>query len=370
MTNTADQSQSEATPRGVIQLRRLLTLLPSRLATIGADIAGHKPSPTAWSPKQELGHLIDSAANNHQRVARAQFEDGLHLPEYDGDRWVDLHGYQNREWPELIEFWRFGNTQLLSAAESVPHQAWSHTLTIGGSKPVTLRFVIDDYIDHMSSHLKHIGVEISDLSESDDTIYPEKPAETEYPVNELLRRRWSSRLFETDRAVNHKTVMSLLEAARWAPSCFNDQPRFFLVFDGSDAEALKEAQACLAPGNAWALSAPILIFSVARETFERNGKPNRWGQHDTGAAMENLLLQATDLGLRAHAMGGFDAERVCASFGVPEGYTPMAAIAVGYPHRGSLENLDEKQRVKELAPRQRKPLSQMAFNGMWGRELQ
>src|SRR5690242_17017687 len=135
MTNQSDQSpEAESTPRGVIQLRRLLASLPSRLATIGGDIAGHKPSPTAWSAKQELGHLIDSAANNHQRVVRAQFEDGLHLPEYDGDRWVELHGYQNREWSELIEFWRFGNKQLLAAAESVPHQAWSHTLTIGDSK--------------------------------------------------------------------------------------------------------------------------------------------------------------------------------------------------------------------------------------------
>jgi len=366
MTIKSEQLHADSEPRGVIQLRRLLASLPSRLSTIGAEAAGHKPSPTAWSPKQELGHLIDSAANNHQRIVRAQFEDGLHLPEYDGDRWVELHGYQNREWSDLIEFWRFGNSQLLAAAESAPPDACSHTLKIGESEPLTLRFVIDDYIDHMSNHLKHIGIEISDLSESTEFIYPEKSAETEYPINTLLRRRWSPRLFQEDRSVTREALMSVLEAARWAPSCFNDEPRFFLVFDGSDAEAFKEAQACLVAGNAWALKAPILIFSVARETFEHNGKPNRWGQHDTGAAMENLLLQATDLGLRAHAMGGFDAERVRASFAVPEGYTPMAAIAIGYPYRGSLDDLDEKQRGKELAPRQRKPLSQMAFNGAWG----
>lgn len=369
MTNNSDQLHSDTTPRGVTQLRRLVASLPARLAAIESEAAGHKPGPNAWSAKQELGHLIDSAANNHQRIARAQFEDGLHLPEYDGDRWVELHGYQNRLWPELIEFWRFGNSQLLAAAESVPTDAWSHTLSIGESKPVTLRFVIDDYIHHMSSHLKHIGVEISDLSESAGSVYPEKHAETEYPINELLRRRWSPRLFQDDRSVSQEALMSLLEAARWAPSCFNDQPRFFLVFDGSDAEAFKEAQACLADGNSWALKAPILMFSVARETFEHNGKPNRWGQHDTGAAMENLLLQATDLGLRAHPMGGFDADRVRASFEVPEGYTPMAAIAIGYPYRGGLADLDEKQRGKELAQRQRKPLSEMAFNGMWGREF-
>src|SRR5262249_32118041 len=158
----------------------------------------------------------------------------------------------------------------------------------------------DDYIDHMSSHLRHIGVQVDDLLvsalQNGSLAYPEKPAQTEYPINELMRRRWSPRVFAEGQSVPRETLLTLLEAARWAPSCFNDQPRNFLVFDGSDAEALERARRCLGPGNAWALKAPVLMLSVSRETFEQNGKPNRWAQHDTGLATENLLLEAVELG--------------------------------------------------------------------------
>ena len=83
-----------------------------------------------------------------------------------------------------------------------------------------------------------------------------------------MRRRWSPRAFEEGRPVEREKMLTMLEAARWAPSCFNDQPRRFLVFDGSDSEALERARACLSSGNAWALKAPVLMLSVARETFE------------------------------------------------------------------------------------------------------
>lgn len=356
-------------PRGAIQLGALLISLPGRLAAISNELATVKPAPASWSAKQELGHLIDSAANNHQRIVRAQLEDGLALPGYDGDFWVALHDYQNREWTELIGLWRAGNTQLLAAAESADQNVWSHKLSVGGSEPMTLRFVLDDYVDHMASHLRHIGVEVDDLlgsASEDRPIYPENPAATDHPINDLLRRRWSSRVFE-DRAVEPEKIMSMLEAARWAPSCFNDQPRHFLVFDGSDPESLGKARACLVPGNGWALKAPVLLLSVARETFEQTGKPNRWAQHDTGLATENLLLEAFELGLAAHPMGGYDADRARAEFEIPDGFTPIAMIAIGYQYRGKLSDLDEKLRAKELAPRARKPIDEIAFYGSWGR---
>ena len=365
--------EAHVAPRGLAQLRYALTVVPGRLAGISNGNAAARPAPDSWSPKQELGHLIDSAANNHQRIARAQLEDNLALPGYDGDRWVELHGYQNRNWTELIVLWRAGNSQLLAAAESAPRSAWPHTLSVGGSGPMTLRFVLDDYVDHMVSHLRHIGVEVGDIlaSASPDgvSIYPEKPAQTDYPINELMRRRWSPRAFEDGRPVERETVLTLLEAARWAPSCFNDQPRHFLVFDGSDAEALERARACLSPGNAWALKAPVLMLSVARETFEQNGKPNRWAQHDTGLATENLLLQAVELGLAAHPMAGYDADRARTEFGIPDGFTAIAMIAIGYPYRGKLEELDEKLRAKELASRERKSIGEIAFAGFWGRSI-
>jgi nitroreductase len=360
-------------PVSIAQLRFALMVVPGRLAAMARERVAAKRSPQSWSAKQELGHLIDSAANNHQRVARAQLENNLELPGYDGDRWVALHDYQNREWIDLIDLWRAGNAQLLAAAEAAPPAAWAHTLTVGGSEPMTLGFVLDDYVRHMTHHLRHIGIEVDDIlaGESIDAVssYPEKPAQTDYPIDELMRRRWSPRAFEEGRPVERDKLMTLLEAARWSPSCFNDQPRYFLVFDGSDGEALERARSCLVEGNAWAKKAPVLMLSVARETFEKNGKPNRWAQHDVGLATENLLLEAVQLGLAAHPMAGYDADRARSDFGIPHGFTPIAMIAIGYPYRGRLDDLGEKSRAKELAARDRKPIGEFAFSGAWGRSI-
>jgi nitroreductase len=206
---------------------------------------------------------------------------------------------------------------------------------------------------------------MNDKREELEAEYPEKPAEANYPVNDLLARRWSPRLFEENRPVEREKVLSLLEAARWAPSCFNDQPWRYLVFDGSNGEALERARACLAEGNAWALSAPVLLLSVARDAFAYNGKPNRTAQHDVGLASENLVLQAVALGLAAHQMAGFDVERARREFNIPEGHTVLAMIAVGYPYRGDLDALPESIKSRELAERSRLPLGEVAFDGTW-----
>ena len=194
--------------------------------------------------------------------------------------------------------------------------------------------------------------------------YPEKPAPADYPISELIDRRWSPRLFE-DRMVEREKLLTLLEAARWGPSCFNEQPWRFLVFDGSDAERMQRARACLAPGNSWALKAPVLLISVARDNFTRNETFNRTAQHDVGLATENLLLQVVDLGLAAHAMAGFDLEMARREFNIPGGFTVLAMIAIGYPYREPLDQLDEKTRERETAPRERKPIGEIAFNGAW-----
>ncbi|HYV04713.1 MAG TPA: nitroreductase family protein [Blastocatellia bacterium] len=356
-----------AVKRSIENLRSLITAVPTRLRRIGDEQAAVKSRPDSWSKKQELGHLIDSASNNHQRVVRAQAEAGLILPGYDGDRWVELHGYQDRGWQELIDQWQVGNRQLLAAAQSAPDASWSNAATVAGEEQ-TAGFVMADYVRHMSEHLRHIGVEVSDVLEGastdSPTEYPEKPAATDYPISELMRRRWSPRAFAS-QTVERAKILTLLEAARWSPSCFNDQPRFFLVFDGADAEALERARGCLTGGNAWALKAPVLMLSVARDTFEKNGKPNRWAQHDAGLATENLLLEAVELGLAAHPMAGYDADRARTEFGIPEGFTPIAMIAIGYPYRGRLDDLDEKLRGKELAGRERKAIGEFSFAGKW-----
>ena len=144
------------------QLRMLLDTLPGRLDALSPDAVEFKPS-NGWSVKEELGHLLDSAANNHQRIVRAQLEDNLAMPGYDGDKWVELHAYQQRDWRELIWMWRALNKQLLAAAEAVPHIAWSRSLRVGDSAPMTLQFVFEDYIHHMRDHLQHMRVQVDDL---------------------------------------------------------------------------------------------------------------------------------------------------------------------------------------------------------------
>jgi len=196
----------------------------------------------------------------------------------------------------------------------------------------------------------------------------EKPAITEHPIHELLARRWSPRAVDPSRPVPREALLSLLEAARWAPSCFNGQPWRYLVFDGADAAALERARDCLRPGNAWARRAPLLLLSVARDNWERDDKPNRHSQHDVGLASENLVLQAVALGLVAHQMAGFDSAKAKESFGIPEGFTPMAMIAIGYA--GSIEDLPEEVREREVAPRSRKPLTEIAFAGRWAAPIE
>lgn len=196
-----------------------------------------------------------------------------------------------------------------------------------------------------------------------------KPAITSVPIHDIIARRWSGRAYDAGKPVSREHLLSLLEAARWAPSCFGDEPWRFLVWDRShDAAAWERAFACLAEGNqAWVKNAPVLLLVVADSAFRRNGSPNRWGQYDTGAASENLCLQAAALGLMAHQMGGFDPERIRAEFAIPERFACMAMIALGHPAEAS--TLQGELRQWEEAPRARRPLGELCFDGGWEKPL-
>ncbi len=197
----------------------------------------------------------------------------------------------------------------------------------------------------------------------------EKPASTSVAIADVIARRWSPVALDPHRPVSRDLLLALLEAARWAPSCFGDQPWRYLVWDRfADADRWQQAFACLAEGNqAWVINAPVLVLAVAAPHFGHNGQPNRWAAYDTGAASENLCLQATALGLAAHQMGGFDPEQAKAAFNIPADHTCMAMIAVGYP--GAADTLSEALQAREQAPRQRKPLAQIAFTGVWGQGI-
>ena len=195
---------------------------------------------------------------------------------------------------------------------------------------------------------------------------PQKPASTDVDLHELLAARWSPRAFDANRMVDHEELISLLEAARWAPSCFNDQPWRFVVCDkGSDQHSWFKLLNALAEKNQlWAKNAPLLILICADSQFHSNGKPNRWGQYDSGAAAISLALQATAMGLITHQMGGFDVDAVRQALGVPEQVQPMAVMAVGYP--GDPNALDEMFKEAESSPRQRADLNSRFYLGGWG----
>ena len=192
----------------------------------------------------------------------------------------------------------------------------------------------------------------------------EKPAETQYPIHDLLRRRWSPRAF-SDRRVDPAIMRSLLEAARWAPSSYNEQPWSFIVATKDDPVEFGRLLSCLVEGNIqWAQHAPVLMVSVARLSFEDDGKPNRHAFHDVGLAVANLIVQATALGLVVHQMAGIFPDKIRELYGIPEGYEAVAGIALGYP--GDPQSLPEGLRKRELAPRERKPMTEFVFSGRWG----
>jgi nitroreductase len=177
-----------------------------------------------------------------------------------------------------------------------------------------------------------------------------------------LKKRWSPRAFD-ERPVEADTLLSLFEAARWAPSSNNGQPWRFLV-------AMKENKAeydrlfnCLVEANQkWAYRAPVLLLSVAKLQFE-DGAPNRHALHDTGMAVENLVIQATAFGLAAHQMAGFRIEQARVDCQIPEGYDPVAIIAIGYPGDPAL--LPDRLRAREAQPRVRRPVREFVYSATW-----
>jgi len=174
--------------------------------------------------------------------------------------------------------------------------------------------------------------------------------------------RWSPRAM-AGTAISEAELRTLLEAARWAPSCFNAQPWRF-AYALRDTEHWQPLFDTLVEGNqAWARNAGALIAVIARTEYEHNGKRAVTHEFDTGAAWMSLALQARHLGLIAHGMLGFDAAALRSALRVPDLYTTPAVIAVGHP--GNLEDLPEGYREREV-PSARKPLEEIAFIGDFG----
>jgi nitroreductase len=193
-----------------------------------------------------------------------------------------------------------------------------------------------------------------------------KPAETAFPIHELLASRWSPVGFG-GRQLTTAELGSLLEAARWAPSSYNEQPWAFVVARQEDGPAFGRLLECLVPANqAWARDAAALLCSVAKLRFGRNDKENRHALHDVGLAVGNLVTQATSMGLSVHQMAGFDATRARAQLGIPKGWEPVAFLAIGQAR----EHPDADLRQRDAAARSRRTLEEIVHGGQWGHALE
>lgn len=184
----------------------------------------------------------------------------------------------------------------------------------------------------------------------------------DHPVDPQFPSRWSPRSF-ADRALTEAEVMSLLEAARWAPSASNHQP-WRLVWALRGQEAFARIHACLTGNNlVWTANAAALIVMASKDTVtNREGAEvaNRTAGFDTGAAWMSLALQAQTMGLFAHAMGGFDKDRLAAAIQLPEGHTLHCVVAVG--EQGRAEALPEDLAAREK-PSGRKSVGEIAVHG-------
>ena len=191
----------------------------------------------------------------------------------------------------------------------------------------------------------------------------DKLADAQYTIEDCLRKRWSPLAF-SDRLVEKEKLLSVLEAARWAASSYNEQPWSFIIATKENPVEFEKLLSILAEGNQeWARNAPVLMLTVAKLHFERNGVENRHAFHDVGAASANLAIQAAALDLYVHQMAGFDVPKAKEVYQIPTGYEPVSAIALGY--LGNSQTLSESLQQRESNPRTRKPLDKFVFSNTW-----
>ena len=191
-----------------------------------------------------------------------------------------------------------------------------------------------------------------------------RQASTDHPVHELIAKRWSPYSFD-DRPVPVADLQSLFEAARWAPSSYNEQPWNYIVATKEKPEEFSQLLSCLVEGNqVWARNAPVLVLGIARLNFARNDKPNRAAIHDLGLAAGNLVIEATARGLSVHQMIGILPDRAREIYEIPQGYEPMTGMAIGY--LGDPSRLPGNLKERDLTRRSRKTLREFVFSGKWG----
>lgn len=177
--------------------------------------------------------------------------------------------------------------------------------------------------------------------------------EYNYEIMPEIKNRWSPRAFDSSQRPDKEEILSIIEAARFSPSCFNEQPWRYLIAD--EGERLEKMRSVLTDSNRiWAGKAPVLILVLSKKTFDLNGNDNYWNMFDAGCSWGFLSLEATRRGMITHAMGGFDREKVMNFFDISDDYNPIAVIAVGY--YGKKEDLSDDLLEREH-PEKRKEVN-------------
>ncbi|MEX2142718.1 MAG: nitroreductase family protein [Pirellulales bacterium] len=194
---------------------------------------------------------------------------------------------------------------------------------------------------------------------------PDRTASTDYPIHELLTKRWSPYAF-ADRPVAESDLRSLFEAARWAASSYNEQPWSYIIATQDDPQQFQRVLSCLVEGNqVWAKDVPVLALGIVTHRFKLNNKDNRAAVHDLGLAAGNLVIEATARGLVVHQMIGVVPDKAREIFQIPEDSEAWTGLAIGYA--GDPNALPDKLKERDLAPRQRKPLAEFVFGEKWGK---
>ena len=188
---------------------------------------------------------------------------------------------------------------------------------------------------------------------------PEDHRRAEYPIEPIFIRRWSPRAMSGE-ALTEEELLRVFEAARWAPSTYNEQEWRFLYARRDTPHWPLLFDLLYAPNQAWCQNAGVLIVVLARKTFTRNGKPNPVHLFDAGSSWQNLALQATAMGLVSHGMAGFDFEKAQTDLQVPDEFAVAAMIALGRP--GDPADLPETMRDGET-PSSRRPVSESICEG-------
>ena len=187
----------------------------------------------------------------------------------------------------------------------------------------------------------------------------EKNANTDLNIHPLIKKRWSPRAF-SPRIIEKAKLERIIEAARWSPSCFNEQPWRFIMGIKGENSIYDKIYSTLAEGNqVWAKQVPCLILIIVKVAFTHNGKPNKWSEYDCGQAAAYMSIQALEDNIYVHQMAGFDRRKAKNVFKISDEFEPIVVMAAGYI--GDAKQLPDDLKKMELSPRKRLPVNDLVI---------